>query len=55
VAPERTATAAATLAPWSNATRAAMWFAAKIVDSSISSGIASRGLRIELMTAELKP
>jgi hypothetical protein len=54
VVPERTATAAATLAPWSKATRAAMWFAAKVLASSISSGIASRGDNIGDMTAELK-
>ena len=54
VAPERTATAAATLAPWSKARRAATWFAAKMLASSISSGMASRGDRMALMAAELK-
>jgi hypothetical protein len=54
VTPERTATAAATLAPWSNATRAAIWFAAKMLASSISSGMPMRGDRIALMGPELK-
>ncbi|MNC92880.1 hypothetical protein D3C83_93890 [compost metagenome] len=54
VAPERTVTAAAMLAPWSKASRAAMWLAAKVLARNISSGMASRGDRIALMGPKLK-
>ncbi len=54
VIPERTATAAATLAPWSKATLAAIWFAANRLASSMSSGMPMRGDRIAVMGPQLK-
>ena len=54
VTPERTITAAAMLAPWSKASRAAMWLAANVLARNISNGMARRGDRIALMGRKLK-
>ncbi|MNC94461.1 hypothetical protein D3C83_113180 [compost metagenome] len=53
VIPERTATAAATLVPWSKASRAATWLQANSVARNMSRGMPTRGDRMALMGAQL--